>query len=52
LTLTWGVAPGFYISRRRRWFADFCSKATPYRESGLPVSRLRLCFSRRSLLKN
>jgi len=27
LTLTWGVAPGYYISRRRRLFADFCSKA-------------------------
>jgi len=27
LTLTWGVAPGYYISRRWRWFADFCSKA-------------------------
>jgi len=27
LTLTWGVAPGYYISRRWRLFADFCSKA-------------------------
>ena len=27
LTLTWGVAPGYYISRRWHWFADFCSKA-------------------------
>ena len=27
LTLTWGVAPGYYISRRRRLVADFCSNA-------------------------
>jgi len=33
LTLTWGVAPGYYISRRWRWFADFCSKAHPINES-------------------
>jgi len=27
LPLTWGVAPGYYISRRWRLLADFCSKA-------------------------
>jgi len=27
LTRTWGVAPGYYISRRRRLVADFCSNA-------------------------
>jgi len=26
-TSTWGIAPGYYISRRWRLFADFCSKA-------------------------
>ena len=36
LTLTWGVAPGYYISRRWRLFADFCSKAGLPRNEGHP----------------
>jgi len=41
LTLTWGVAPGYYISRRWRWFADFYSKAVRRHSPDLPGRRRR-----------
>jgi len=45
LTLTWGVAPGYYISRRWRWFADFCSKAAGGEEMRTPVAAEISCVA-------
>ena len=49
LTLTWGVAPGYYISRRWRWFVDFCSKADAHDGFFL---RILLILSNNFLLQN